>query len=634
MKKKGLETWLYSTVGVLAMLAIVVAFNLIAGRAKTRIDLTAERAYTLSEGTRNILKKLDTPVLIRFYATRGENRMPVMFKNHAQNVEDLLDEYRQASKGKIEIRKLDPVPDSDAEDSAKLDGIEGQMITMGGEPFYLGLSVTMLDQKETLPFLDPQGGRLLEYEISRAVSRVMTPDKPTIGVISSLPIAGQPMNPMMMRGRRPPEPWHIYAELTKTYNVKQLDLSVDKIPDDVKALVLIHPKGLGDTTQYAIDQFVLRGGKMIAFLDPVAVLDQQASGGQFGASSSSNLEKLLKAWGLTFDSTKVVADTNYIANLQQGRTPAVLDLNETALNKTDVLTAGNDRLLLAFAGAFSGTPAEGLKQTVLIHSSKDSQFVDPMMAQMGGEQIVKDFKASGTEQTLALRLTGRFKSAFPDGKPKAEEPKPEDGKPPEKKPDAPAEPGLKESSADGAVILVGDSDFIQDPLSVQTGMNPFGGKRMVIPINSNIAFAQGAVEQLAGDSNLIAVRSRASRERPFTVVKKLQADAEAQHQNKIKELEAKTMDINRKITELLRAKVAEGARSVVLPPEQQQEIANFRKQEGEAKKELKEVRKKLRGDIDSLENRVKWFNIAGMPLLVVALGVVLAVKRRSRQAAT
>jgi ABC-type uncharacterized transport system involved in gliding motility auxiliary subunit len=634
MKSKGLQTTIFSMAGVAAMFAILLAVNWIAARAKQRIDLTAERAYTLSEGTRNILKKLDTPVLIRFYATRGENRMPVMLKNHAQNVEDLLDEYRQGSKGKIEIQKLDPEPDSDAEDSAKLDGIEGHMVTMGGEPFYLGLSVTMLDQKETMSFLDPQAGRLLEYELSRAISRVATPDKPVIGIISSLPIAGQPMNPMMMRSRQPPQPWHIYEELTKTYNVKQLDLTVDRIPDDVKALVLIHPKGLGDATQYAIDQFVLRGGKMIAFLDPLAVLDQQSQG-QFGASSSSNLEKLLKAWGLTFDSTKVVADVTYIANLQQGRTPAVLDLNETALHQSDVLTAGNDKLLLGFAGAFSGTPAEGLKQTVLIHSSKDSQLVDPMMAQMGGEQIVKDFKASGTEHTLALRLTGRFKSAFPEGKPKAEEPKPEDGKPPEKKPDAPAEQGLKESSADGAVILVGDSDFIQDPLSVQTGMNPFGGgKRMVIPLNSNIAFAQGAVEQLAGDSNLIAVRSRASRERPFTVVKKMQADAEARHQNRIKELEAKTTDINRKITELLRSKVAEGARSVVLPAEQQQEIANFRKDEAEAKKELKQVRKKLRADIDSLENRVKWFNIAGMPLLVVALGVVLAVKRRSRQAAT
>ena len=189
MKTKGLQTYLYSIAGIAALFAILLAFNWIAALGKKRIDLTAERAYTLSDGTRNILAKLDTPVLIRFYCTRGESRMPVFLKNHAQNVEDLLTEYRQVSKGKIQIQKLDPVPDSDAEDSAKLDGVEGRMLNIG-ETVYLGLSVTMLDQKETVPFLDPQAGRQLEYEISRAISRVMTSDKPTLGILSPLPVAG------------------------------------------------------------------------------------------------------------------------------------------------------------------------------------------------------------------------------------------------------------------------------------------------------------------------------------------------------------------------------------------------------------------------------------------------------------
>jgi ABC-type uncharacterized transport system involved in gliding motility auxiliary subunit len=638
MKTKGFKTTLYSMAGVAAMFVILVAFNWIAARAKTRVDLTAERAYTLSQGTRNILAKLDTPVLVRFYCTRGENRMPVFFKNHAQDVEDLLDEYRQVSKGQIEIQKLDPEPDSDAEDSAKLDGIEPRMINIGGESFYLGLSVTMLDQKETIPFLDPQAGRLLEYEISRAISRVMTPDKPTLGVMTPLPITGQ-ASPMMMRGRQGSPPWFFYTELKRTFNVQQIEMTADKIPDDVKVLVLIHPKGINDATQYAIDQFVLRGGKLIAFLDPLAVLDPQG-GGMMGAASSSNMEKLLKAWGLTFDSTKVIADMNYVATLQQqGKVPTVLALTETAMNKDDVLSSGTDNMLLAFAGAFGGTPAEGLRETVLIKSSRESQFVDPMTAQMGGQQIIKDFSSSGTEHALALRLTGRFKTAFPDGKPKTdgakptEPPKPDEKKD-EKKPDAPAEQGLKESTADGAVILVGDSDFLQDQIAIQAAMNPFGGQRMVMPVNGNIAFAQGAVEQLAGDSNLIAVRSRASRERPFTVVKKLQAEAETNFRSKIKEIEGSLAETQRKLNELQRAKAGEAGQRFILSPEQQQEIANFRKKEAEAKKDLKQVRKNLRSNIDSLENRIKWLNIAGMPLLVVAAGIFLAVKRRARQAAT
>ena len=633
MKTKGLQTYLYSIAGVAALFAILLAFNWIAARGKQRIDLTAERAYTLSEGTRNILKKLDTPVLVRFYCTRGESRMPVFLKNHAQNVEDLLTEYRQVSKGKIQIQKLDPEPDSDAEDSAKLDGIEGRMLNIG-ETVYLGLSVTMLDQKETVAFLDPQAGRQLEYEISRAISRVMTPDKPTIGILSPLPVAGQQMPPMMRGRQQGAPPWFFYTELQRTFTVQQIEMSADKIPDDVKVLVVIHPKGLGDAAQYAIDQFVLRGGKLIAFLDPLAVLDQQG-GGMMGAPSSSSLDKLLKAWGLAFDATKTVADMNYVARMQQGKMPAVLQLNETAVNKDDVLTSGTDNFLIAFAGAFTGTPADGLRQTVLLKTSKNSQIIDPMSAQMGGEQVIKDFVASGIEHTLALRLTGKFKTAFPEGKPKTPEPPPADGQPPQPKPpEPPAEAGLKESAADGAVILVGDSDFIQDQIAVDVAMNPFGGGRMVMPRNSNIAFAQGAVEQLAGDSNLIAVRSRASRERPFTRVKAMQEKAEANFRTKIKDMESSLAGTQAKLNELQRAKTGEKGQRFILSPEQQAEIANFRKTEADVKKQLKNERKKLRTDIDSLENRMKWLNIAGMPALVIAAGVFLALKRRTRQAAT
>jgi ABC-type uncharacterized transport system involved in gliding motility auxiliary subunit len=437
---------------------------------------------------------------------------------------------------------------------------------------------------------------------------------------------------MMMRGRRPPEPWFFYSELKRKFNVKQLEVSLDKIPDDVKVLVVIHPKAISETAQYALDQFVLRGGKFIAFLDPLAVLDRQA-GGMMGPSSSSSLDKLLKAWGLTFDSTKVVADMTYLARTRQGRAPAVLALNEQAVNKSDVITADADNLFMVFSGAFGGTPTEGLKETVLIKSSKESQLIDPMSAQMGGEQTIKDFVASGTEYPLAVRLTGKFKTAFPEGKPKPAEPKPDENKPEEKKPETPAEQSLKESAQENVVILIGDSDLLQDQIAVQEATNPFGGQRMVMPANGNLAFAQGAIEQLTGDSNLIAVRSRASRERAFTVVKKMQADAEANFRSKIKEMETSLADAQRKLSELQRTKAGEGGQRFILSPEQQQEIANFRKKEGEMKQQLKQERKKLRADIDSLETKVKWANIAGMPALVAVAGVVLATSRRKRQAA-
>jgi ABC-type uncharacterized transport system involved in gliding motility auxiliary subunit len=623
MKKKNIETFLYSTVGVVAMLLSLIAFNLIAAQAKQRIDLTAEKAYTLSPGTKAILAKVDTPVQIRFYCTKNVSTMPVGLTTYAQRVDDLLQEYRQASKGKITIQRLNPEPDSEAEDSARLDGIEGQPLRTG-ERIYLGLSVAMLDQKQAIPFLAPERERLIEYDISRAIARVMTTEKPVIGVMSSLPVMGQ-TNPMMMRRGQSQRAWALIDELKRDFSLKQVEVTADKIPDEIKVLVAIHPKGLSDSTQFALDQFVLRGGKLVAFLDPLCALDRPpVETSMLPPPSSSNLDKLLKSWGLTFDTTKVVADMEHVAQLREGPNPTVLALNETAVNKEDVVTADSDNLLMAFSGAFIGTPADGLTETVLIKSSKRSQLVEAQMAPMLGAEIARNFNASGVEYPLAVRLTGKFKTAFPDGKPKPQPANPVDKKPEEK----PGEPGLKESAQTTTVVLVGDADMIQDQLTIREIQAV--GQRLMIPLNSNLSFGQSTAEQLAGDSNLIAVRSRASRERPFTVVQRLQADAEANYQSKIKELEASLAETQRKVNELQKSK--EGGQRFILSPEQQQELVNFRKTEANVKAQLKEMRKKLRADIDSLENRIKWLNIAAMPAVVILAGFGLSFLKRSRVA--
>ncbi len=620
-KKKQLETFLYSTIGIAAVALILLAFNLIAAQVRQRVDLTAEKAYTLSPGTRAILAKLDTPVQIRFYCTKNTSTMPVFLSTYAQRVEDLLGEYRQASKGRIDVQRLNPEPDSDAEDSARLDGVEGQQLRTG-EKVYLGLSVGMLDQKQAISFLAPDRERLLEYDISRAIARVMTTEKPVIGVMSPLPVLGE-ANPMamQMQGQRSQPPWAVMSELKRDFNVQQIDPAVEKIPDNIKVLLVIHPKGFSDTAQYLLDQFLLRGGKLIAFVDPLCALDRPpAQPGQMPPISSSSLDKLFKAWGLTFDAGKVVADMEHVAKLQEGPNPAVLTLNETAINKDDVVTANTDNLLLAFTGTFSGTPAEGLVETVLLKSSKRSGLVDNLTASFAGGQIVNNLTLTGVEYPMAIRLTGKFKTAFPDGKPKpatSPEPKPE-----EKPPDA----GLKESAEPSTVILVGDADMIQDPVSVREIQAI--GQRLIMPLNGNLSFAQSVVEQLAGDSNLIAVRSRASRERPFTVVQKMQADAESNYRSKIKELENSLAEAQRKLNDLQKSK--EGGQQFILSPEQQQELVNFRKKEADVKGQLKQMRKQLRSEIDSLENRIKWLNIAGMPVAVVLAGFGLAAMKRRR----
>jgi len=640
MKSKQLETILYSTVGVAVMFVLLSGFNVVTAAFKQRLDLTKEKAYTLSEGTKAILKKIDTPIKIRFYCTRAESASPetVFFRNYAQQVEDLLDEFKQYAGSKLTIQKFNPLPDSDAEDSAKLDGIEGQVVSSEGEPFYLGLAVKMLDEMVALPFLSPSRERMLEYDVARAISQVITPQKPVVGVMSALPVFGE-FNPMMMRmGQRGQEPWIIINELKRDFTVKEVSLGVDKIDDDVKVLVVIYPREISDGAQYAIDQFVLRGGKVVAFLDPLSIADNRSSNPsnplQGAMSSGATMDKLLKAWGIEFDVSKAVADMTFKTNIrgQDGRpqeAAAVLSLTKEAMNADDVVTSQLDNLLLPYPGAFTGTPATGLKETVLLKTTKNSQFIDKIMAQFGGG--AKDFKASDKEYALAIRLAGKFKTAFPDGKPgeKSAEKKDEGEKKEDKKPETKPDNSLKESTADGVVILVGDSDLIFDPVCVQV-QNIFGQK-IVIPQNGNLNLAQSMVEQLAGDSNLIGVRSRATLNRPFTVVKRMEEKAQESYRSKIKELEASLSETQQKLNELQRTK--EKGQRFILSPEQQQELARFRQKEAEAKKELKQVRKNLRRDVDSMENRLRWMNIAAMPVVVSLTGIALAVYKRKRTAA-
>jgi|SRR5437016_1221216 len=624
MKKKGFATYLYSAIGVAAMLVLLVVINVIAAQTKQRVDLTAERAYTLSAGTRAILAKIDTPVQIRFYCTRGGNAMPASLRNYAQRVEDLLSEYRQRAKGKIDIQKLDPQPDSDAEDSARLDGLQPQLL-QNNEKVYLGLSVNMLDQKETIPFLTPARERLLEYDVSRAIARVTNPERPVIGVMSALPVAGQMIPGRMMLQQQNERPWILYSELQRDFTVRNIDLTADKIPDDVKLLLIIHPKGISEATQFAIDQFVLCGGKLVAFLDPDCVLDAQPTVGPVPAASSSSLDKLLNAWGLEFNTSLVVADLNHMGRTQQGRAPTVLALAEDALNQNDVLTAQTNAVMV-MAGAFTGTPADGLKQTVLIKSSPNSQLIAPIVARGSGEEIIHKFQPSGTEYALAVRLTGKAKTAFPNGAP-TPSPSPS-ASPTATKSEQP--PALKESTNETSIVLFGDTDMIQNQVAVTQMNNLFGG-HVFTPKNGNLALAEGAIEQLSGDSDLIAMRSRAITMRPFTVIREMQARAESHYQDTIRQLESSLAETQRKLNELQQTK--QNGQQFILSPEQQQEISNFRKKEASIKAQLKDERRKLRADIDSLENRLKWLNIAAMPAVVAFSGVFLAIGRRQSRAA-
>jgi ABC-type uncharacterized transport system involved in gliding motility auxiliary subunit len=637
MQKKSLQTILYSTAGVAVMLVILIALNFIVGTARTRLDLTQEKAYTLSAGTRAILKKLDTPVTIRFYCTQSESATPetVYLKGYARKVEDLLAEYRQVAGGKLKIEKYDPQPDSDAEDSARLDGIESQQLP-GADRFYLGLAVKCADAIQSISFLAPNRERLLEYDLDRAIVRAESPEKATIGLMTPLPVFGMPSNPMMQQmGQQGSQPWALVTELKNDFNVKRVAMDVDKIDDDIRLLVVLAPKDISDKAQYAIDQFIMRGGKLVAFLDAQCLADNRQQNqmmAQMGGGGSS-LDKLLKAWGLQFDTGKVVADMKLKMQLR-GRNnepqeaPAWLALTSDSINKDDVATSQIDNIWMPLCGAFTGTPVAGLKETVLLHSSKDSQLVDAMLANFSGESIMKEFKPSGVQYALAIRLTGKFKTAFPDGAPQEKKDEKADT---EKKPEeTKGGDSLKESKGDNTVVLFGDSDLLYDPFTIRRIDSPFGAMQMAM--NANLNLAQNIIEQMTGDNNLIAVRSRATLNRPFTRVKEIEAAANEKFQSEIKRLEDSAAQAQQKINEMQAQKKDKDQR-FILSPEQRVELEKLRKEEGDTRKRLRQVQKDLKKEVVSLQTRLKWINILAVPLAVTATGIVIAIVNRRKTSA-
>jgi ABC-type uncharacterized transport system involved in gliding motility auxiliary subunit len=635
--KRVVESWLFSVIGVGALVIILVAVNVVANLKNFRWDLTENHLYTLSPGTQRILQKLDTEVEVRFYYSKDNAATPVYLRTYAQEVEDLLAEFQQASHGKIKIVKLDPKPDSDAEDSARLDGVEGQNVNLS-DRVYLGLAVSCLDAKTAIPFLSPNQESLLEYDISRAISSVVNPKKSVIGVMSALPVLGRSTSPMMMMQRQQgSEPWVFVQELRNNYTVRDVPLTAEKIDDDVSVLLVCYPKGITDSAQYAIDQFLLRGGKLVALLDPFSFIDFQMSGqgGMMGGEGfSGSLDKLLKTWGINFTSNQVVADPLFATKIQRQANsvqsdPSVLSLTASAINHNDPLGAATNDVLLPFAGAFLGSPADPLREEVLVSTSEQAGLIDAMTVQMGSDAIRKALKPAHTKYSLAIRLTGKFKTAFPNGKPPAA-PSQTPGASPTPTPATSSTPvPLKEGTSEGVAILIGDADFAYDAIagSEQQVLN----QRVFSPTNGNLNFIESSVEMLAGDSNLMSIRSRASANRPFLVVNEMEATAEQKYQSKIDELEASIAQTRQKLAALQNANPSD--QKTVLTPQQQAEIKKFRENEAKFDKELKQVRKDLRQEIDSLQNVLKWINIAGMPLLVTVIGLGFAwFKHQSRAA--
>ena len=616
--------------GLVVVAAIIGAANLILSNLPLRVDMTGEKLYTLSKGSKAVLGKLENDVTLKFYYSSSSAEMPMQLKTYAQQVQNLLKEYELAGNGHVALEAYDPKPDSDAEEWAQRYGVEPQNVTPFGQPVYFGLVAVCGDREETLPRFSPRTESTLEYDVTRLVTRVgWDEQRPVIGVMTSLPgVLGQPPNPMMqMQRRQQPQGWASFMELKKDYDVREIPTTAESIDEDVKALVVLHAKDLSEKTLFAIDQFVVRGGRLIACVDAFSAMDmisqrQQQNpmmmqmGGQDGPST---LGKLFDAWGVSFDTQKVVADLASATKLNAGNgraeeNPAFLSLGAKNVDKTDLLVSGLTQLVFPFAGAFSFAQKDGLKFEPLVTTSADSAcLVDRQNVQFGMGAMRRELKPDGVRRTLAARLSGTFRTAFPKG-------------PDWKEGSTNAVPKVVAEGDKGSVVLFADSDFLADDFCVQVINTLFGP--IAQPWNDNLVLFSNVIEQYAGREELIGVRSRGPSNRPFAKVDALEAKAMAKWQAKQEEFEKELEETQQRLMSLQKQKT--GNERLLLSKEQQEEIAKLRRTQADTRRQLKNVRKELTGDIDRLGLTLKVINICLVPLLVIVFGILRGLKRRRR----
>jgi len=683
-----------ATTGVTALLviAIIVVLNFLVGGLSVgnfRIDLTEDKLYTLSQGTKNILSRLneDEPVTIRFYYTTDDRVMPNVLKPHVRAVEDLLLELVKASGDKIVLETIHPNPNTEEEDKAREDEIQDMgPVNQEGDKIYLGLAIQCNDLKEVIPFLNPPApneGSAIEYDIARAISKVSKPSRNVIGVMSSIPVMGSPMYPFQKQ--RGQEPWVVVQQLRADYEVVEVPMGTDKIDSNIKVLLVLHPAEIVESAEYAIDQFLLGGGKVIALVDPNSVVAQAFSGQQnpmtgqqTTINTSSDLKNLFKAWGIGYKNDMIVADMNYRGMLQGRNNPTALQLPAGALNGEDRITSGLNSLTLVTAGSFSIDKRDGIDADILASSSEESEMIDTTEAEKArSPQGLTSFHSSGRKQILGVRLTGKFKTAFPGGKPTAAAGKPDAGgaqdepksgrvsvtTPPVSVTTAPVaapagsapvaaavatpaaaapapvatnkeEPkkddgSLKESAnSEGIVILFSDVDMLYDAFCVQ--QDPMTG--MLVSRTGNLPLILNAVEVLAGGGDLLQVRNRKSAVRPFSTLKEMREKVESRYRPQLMTLEAERQKAAEKMGALRLKRDAKG-KGFIVDPQQQKDLEALMQNDVDLSRKVREIKKDQNKEIEYTKTMLKWLNFLAVPLLVSCVGILLAIRRRAATAA-
>jgi ABC-type uncharacterized transport system involved in gliding motility auxiliary subunit len=611
-----------------AIALLLVASNILVARyGAVRVDLTSERLYTLAKGTRQTLAKLDEPITLRlYYSSRLGERVPA-FAIYAARVRELLDQYVAAAKGKLRLETYDPVPFSDAEDRAVAYGLQAVPLNDQGEAVYFGLVATnSTDDQQVIPFFNPERERFLEYDLTRAIHALASPKRTVVGLMSSVPLVVDPTAPL--QGKQS-EPLAVIAQLKQVNDVVNLSPDIDAIPKNVDVLMLVHPQHLPDATLFAIDQFVLKGGKALVFVDPYSEIQASLPSPHSDAGATdppaSDLEKLFKAWGLLLMPGVVAgdrADARRVAVPVQGAAPramdyvAWLDLPKANLNRDNPITADLSHITMATAGILQ--PMEGAKTRFepLIQTSMDAAKipVDQIKGLPDVAALLAQFRPEQRQFALAAHVTGDITTAFPDGRPGGA---------------ADGAEALKQSAQPANIVVVGDTDLLDDRFWAQT--QNFYGRRVVEPIANNADFVANAVEVLAGGQDLVGLRSRGTVARPFEVVERIQRTADARYAAEQRSLEDKLKQTQAKLHSM--TTTAEGGTSSAsVTADQAKEIDKFRADMLATRQQLRQVQAALRLDIERLKIILVFFNIALMPIVVVAAAFVVAALRARRRA--
>ena len=608
-------------ISVLLAFYALICLNLGGSAFKFKADLSLDGAYSLSPEARAFATGLKTPAVIRFYVSSSSPQMPAAFKHYAERIEWLLRTLCEASNGKLTLQMLDPEPDSEDEQAAYLEGITPMSIHTG-DRVYMGLSVSSADKCLAIPFLSLQREKLLEYEIVRTVLNTTSRNRPKIGVMSAFNVMGTPVQREIQQfdASKPnvfEHSWYVISELAADYDLVSLPLDAGEIPQDLAAVLVIHPAGITERALYSLDQYLMRGGKMAVFLDPrsfyaVLKLRQDYS---MSEKITSSLEPLTAAWGIAYNANIIVADLVYshrrVMPDRMVSNPVALELSGEAISRETPLTSMLNSLSLWFTAPLEITPPPGLKAEVLLSTSPNSQLVSAYVAERP-ELVLRNFKPSGKPIPLALRLSGTFPSAYPKGAPLVTK-----------------KEHLNRSSGEGVVFLFGDSDMLFNDLCVRSVNDAYGQKTLVRQ-NDNAAFLQNIMEQLSlSDTPLAKIRGRNPMSRPLTKYNEIRAQAELSYKTRIQDLENELKVSDQKV-KMIQNEIKTSTGSMELSPEQKAQLRDYSFKLSQVKRELKEVRQQLRADMNRIDTVLRIINLLCVPLLVALTGIVWAFVRFSK----